>query len=118
MSKTKLRQIEKRIFIIKTQLGNIGEMRPGSLSKQYNVCGSPGCKCKDPVNPQKHGPYFQLSYSRKGKSTSQFIRPDMVKDVKKQLGNYKKFKELIDLWIELALEHSKMKINLMKKEKI
>jgi hypothetical protein len=33
----------------------LGDMRPGSLSTQYNVCGKLGCRCKaDP--PQKHGP--------------------------------------------------------------
>jgi len=117
MSKTQLMQIEKKILKVKTQLTKIGEMRPGSLSKQYNVCGTPGCKCKDKNNPQKHGPYYQLSYSRKGKSTSQFIRKEMVKDIEKQLKNYKKFKELTDTWIELALEHSKTKINLLKNTK-
>jgi hypothetical protein len=31
-------QIEKRIEKIKRELLEIGEMRPGRLSKQYNVC--------------------------------------------------------------------------------
>ncbi|MGC9328602.1 MAG: DUF6788 family protein [Candidatus Hinthialibacter sp.] len=29
-------------------------MRPGALSQQYNVCGNPRCRCKDPQHPQKH----------------------------------------------------------------
>ena len=33
-----LRQIEK----VKTQLAALGDLRPGSLSTQYNVCGTPG----------------------------------------------------------------------------
>lgn len=49
------------------------ELRPGSFSTQYNVCGSPGCRCKtDP--PKKHSPYYQISYTRKGKSSSRFVR--------------------------------------------
>ena len=57
------RQIEK----VKRDLAALGDLRPGSLSTQYNVCGSPGCKCKaDP--PVKHGPYYQVSYTRKGRS--------------------------------------------------
>ena len=35
------RQIEK----VKRDLAALGDLRPGSLSTQYNVCGSPGCRC-------------------------------------------------------------------------
>ena len=52
---------------IKRDLGAIGRMTVGSITKQFNVCGTPGCKCKDKTNPQKHGPYFYLrsSYGKK-----------------------------------------------------
>jgi len=41
-------------------------MRPGSLSKQYSVCGKAGCRCVDREKPRKHGPYYQLSYVHRG----------------------------------------------------
>ena len=63
------RQIEK----LKGDLAALGDLRPGSLSTQYNVCGSPGCRCKA-TPPQKHGPYYQVSYTRKGKSSSKFVK--------------------------------------------
>jgi hypothetical protein len=111
----KLDQIEKRIERIKKQLQEIGEMRPGSLSKQYNVCGKAGCRCKDETDPKKHGPYYQLSYGHKGKSTTQFIRPDMIPAIKKQLTNYKRFKALTEEWIDLALQHSKLAIEISRR---
>ncbi len=95
----KTNQIEKRIERIKKKLMKIGPMRPGSLSKQYSVCTKEGCKCMDPIDPRKHGPYYQLSYVRKGKSTTRFIRPPFVKNIQKQLLNYKTFKSLTDEWI-------------------
>lgn len=110
MSINKLKQIEKQIQRIKQELMNLGEIRPGSLSKQYNVCGKPVCRCKDPKNPKKHGPYYQISYVRKGKSTTSFVRPDHLSDVKTQLSNYKKLKKLVDRWIDLGLEYSKIKL--------
>jgi len=109
--------IEKRIERIKEELRKIGEMRPGSLSRQYSVCAKDGCKCMDPVNPQKHGPYYQLSYVRKGKSTSRFIRPNFVKDIKRELANYKKFKGLINEWLELAIQQSTLKLEALRKSK-
>ena len=98
MSTTKLKTIERRIQRIKDDLATIGEMRPGSLSKQYNVCGTPGCRCKDPVNPQRHGPYYQLSYVHRNKSTSQAIRPAFVDVTRAQITEYRRFKKLVEEW--------------------
>lgn len=109
-----IQQIERRIQRIKTQLAALGEMRPGSLSKQYNVCGKPGCRCKDPNHPQRHGPYYQLSWVHAGKSTTQFIRRPFLHQVKAQLATYKTFRRLTDEWVELALEAAKMTLQAAK----
>jgi len=84
-------------------------MRPGSLSKQYNVCGNPGCRCKDPVKPKRHGPYLQLSYSRGGKSKTEFIRKEMAPRVRRELKNYKGFEQLRDELIDLSIELSRLR---------
>src|SRR5450631_2396844 len=68
------RQIELRIKRIKRELTKLGPMRPGTLSMQYAACQKPGCACMDPVKPKKHGPFYQLSYSHLGKSTTRFVR--------------------------------------------
>lgn len=105
------RQIIKNISLLKNELNDITSMRSGSLSQQYNVCGSPGCKCKDPISPKKHGPYFKLRISRKGKNTTKFIKDENVELVKKQLENYKKFDQIIKKWIELANELADFEVN-------
>ena len=103
-----IQQIEQRIQRIKTQLAALGGMRPGSLSKQYNVCGKPGCRCKDPEHPQRHGPYYQLSWVHRGKSTTQFIRRPFVAQVKAQLATFKTFRQLTEQWVALALQAAKL----------
>jgi hypothetical protein len=112
----RLKQIEKQIHKIKKELTELGELRPGSLSKQYNVCGKATCKCKDPEAPQRHGPYYQISYGRKGKSSSAFVRPESLADIEKQLANYKRLMELVNLWIDLGLEHSRAKVEASRKK--
>src|SRR5208282_2765393 len=100
-----LRQIER----VKGKLAALGDLRPGSLSTQYNVCGTPGCRCKaDP--PEKHGPYYQVSFTRKGKSSSKFVRKEDLPEVRKQIKNYERMKLLTDKWIELAMELSNLRI--------
>src|ERR1035437_2224180 len=70
-------QIERQIEKVKRDLAALGDLRPGSLSTQYNVCGSPGCRCKA-TPPEKHGPYYQVSFTRKGKSSSKFVRKEVT----------------------------------------
>lgn len=102
-------QLERQIEKVKRDLAALGDLRPGSLSTQYNVCGTPGCRCKaDP--PQKHGPYYQVSFSRKGKSSSKFVKQEDLPAIRKQLKNYERMKELMDQWIDLATELSNLRL--------
>jgi len=104
-----IEDLEKRIVAIKKEISSLGEMRTGSLSEQYNVCGKAGCKCKDPKDPQKHGPYYQLSYSRYRKSTSQFVRQEDLEAVRQQLADYKTFMKLKDEWIDHSILLAKLR---------
>lgn len=97
-------QIQRRIEQIKRQLTDLGPLHPGSLSEQYNICGTPGCRCKDPHRPQKHGPYHQLSYGWRGKSSTRFVRPDQVEALREKVSNYKRLRELVHEWVDLAVE--------------
>jgi len=98
------KELERRIETIKAHLMALGPIHPGSISEQYNVCGTPGCRCKDPKKPQKHGPYYQLSYTWRSRSSSRFIRPGRLDRMREKVGNYKRFRELINEWVDLAIE--------------
>jgi len=105
----KIEKIEKKIEKIKQELVLLDDLQPGTLSKQYNVCGKPNCRCKaDP--PQKHGPYNQLSFNRKGKSSTKYVKNYQVATVRKQLKNYTKMRKLVDCWIELSTELCMLKL--------
>jgi Family of unknown function (DUF6788) len=97
-------QIQQRIAKLQQQLLALGPLHPGSISEQYNVCGTPGCRCKNAKDPQKHGPYYQLSFTWRGKSSSRFLRPEQVAEMRLKIGNYKRFRELTSKWVELAVE--------------
>ena len=84
----------KRIRKLEESLAQIGPMLPGGITEQWNVCGKAGCKCKDPDKPRKHGPYFQLSFTVGGKSSSMFIKPEDLAAAKDAVNNYARFKAL------------------------
>ena len=94
---------------VKRELVTIGDMRPGSLSTQYNVCGTPGCRCKA-TPPVKHGPYYQISYTRKGRSGTKFVKKEDLPIVQEQLNNYERMKTLMDRWIDLSMELSALRL--------
>jgi len=105
----KEQRLESEIAKIKQQIVQLDDLRPGTLSQQYNVCGTPGCRCKASP-PQKHGPYYQLSLTRRGKSKTRFVRRDELATIKKQLKNYTTLRELVDRWIDLATELSDLNL--------
>ncbi len=85
---------EERIKAAMQELGGIGPMLPGTLSEQYNVCGKASCRCKHPVNPVKHGPYFQLSFTVGGHSSTMFVKSGDLQIVRQMSNRWKRFKEL------------------------
>jgi hypothetical protein len=104
------RNLQQRINRLKSHISALGPMRPGSLSRQYNVCGKPGCRCKDSRNPRRHGPYYQLNYVYGGKKTSEFVKPQNLKAVRRQLANYKRFRQLTDQWVGSALKLARLEL--------
>jgi len=106
MTDKKLLQIEKQIAHIKQQLMEIGEMRPGSLTKQYK-------NTKD-----KKGGFYQISYTQKNKSKTEYVRPYHVKALKQQISSYKKCKLLVERWVELSIVYSKLKMDISNQSKL
>lgn len=103
MTKKHLHEIQKRIDRIKTQLAAIEDMRPGSLTRQY----------KDPES--QSGPYYQLSYTRDMKSRTEYIARDSVREVRRQIANYRRFKALSTEWVNLSIEHSRLQMKLARR---
>jgi hypothetical protein len=101
---TPIEELESEIAAIKQKLLKLGPMHPGSVSRQYQVCGNPACKCMHPKKPQKHGPYHKLSYVYRGKPVCRFVRAACVDAMNERLAIYKEFRSLMDQWIELSIQ--------------
>jgi hypothetical protein len=96
MSQKRIQRIEQKIDRIKRALLEIGRMRPGSLTRQYK-------------DPQHHtGAYWQISYTRRMKSRTEYVRREWVKELRRQIVTHKRFKRLVDQWIDLSIEHSRL----------
>ena len=86
-------QIER----VKQQLQELGPMRPGAISRQYR-------------NPkEKKRPFYQISYTHRMKSRSEYLRPENLVAVRRETANFKRFRKLMDRWVDLALKLSQLK---------
>ena len=103
-----LQEIDKEILHLKNQLLSLGPLHPGSLSRQYQVCGRPGCKCVDPHKPRPHGPYTKLTYVYHGKFTCRFVRAGTLKEVTALLASFKTLRKLTDQWVALAIQRAEL----------
>lgn len=100
---TRQAHLETKINTLKQELLTLGDLRPGTLSEQYNVCGKAGCACKaDP--PRKHGPYYQVSFTWQGRSHTQFVRRENLAATQQQLRTYERLRALVDAWVAAGLE--------------
>ena len=100
----KLERLEEAIHRIKREIGQIGALRPGSLSKQAR-------KTKT-----TYGAYWHLSYTHLGKGHTQYVRDSFVRQVKAEVSNFKRFKKLIDRLIALSIERSQLRMRTDKKQ--
>jgi len=89
-----LRNINRRIKGIKAELAALGDMRPGSLSRQTRRWG---------------GAYWQLSYTHRGKGHTEYVREEDLERVRQQVADYRRFRELTAEWVDLALECCRLK---------
>ena len=102
MKTHKLEGLEKSIQGIKREIQGIGDMRPGSLSKQMR-------RSKD-----KYGAYWHLSYTHRGKGRTQYIRQEFVAQIKDETAAFKRFRWLVDRLIALSIERSQLRMETAK----
>ena len=60
-------------------------------------------------DPQHHaGAYWQISYTRRMKSRTDYVRREWVTELRRQVVTHKRFTRLVDEWIDLSIEHSRL----------
>jgi len=95
---TQLKKTEKQIAGIKQKLLALGAMRPGSITRQYRL------------PKEKLRPFYQISYTHRMHSHSEYVRPENLAALRKETANFKRFRKFIDRWVGLALASSQLRV--------
>ena len=87
----KMKELHRKIGKLKEKSAGLGDMRPGSLSRQTRSWGKT---------------YWQISWTHRGKGGTGYVSNERYREVKRQTENYRRFREmcleLVDLSIKLA----------------
>lgn len=101
----KIDRLRGEIAGIMGKLAMLGDMRPGTLSVQYQ-------------NPaEKKGAYYQVSYTHRMRSRTDYARKDHVCEIRREIANYRKAKKYFEEWIACGIKLSKLKMKASKGEK-
>jgi hypothetical protein len=93
-----LEEMNRRIQRIKRELWEFGPMRPGSISRQY----------RRPKEQER--PFYQLSYTHRMRSHSEYVRPENLDSLRREIAAFKRFRKLINQWVDLALRASQLRV--------
>lgn len=99
MTKQKIQKLEKRIDAIRNEIASIGDIRPGSATKQ-----------KRSARGKAYAEYWYVSYTFRGKGYTEYVPDWAIEIVRKENENFKRLRDLADEWTELGIELSKLRI--------
>ena len=86
--------LESRRTAIQSQVAQLGDMRPGSITGTGGRCGNARCHCHRPADPG-HGPYYRLTRKVDGKTvTETFSSTAALAKAQREVAEYHLFREL------------------------
>jgi len=96
-----LRDLESQRAEILSQISQVGDLRPGSITAITGRCGKAVCHCHRPGDPG-HGPNFRLTRKTRGKTVSEtFISTVAQRKAEREVAEFHRFRELCQAFIEV-----------------
>jgi hypothetical protein len=91
---TSLTALETQRSDIQRRIGQLGDMRAGSITATGGRCGNPGCHCRKDGDPG-HGPFHRLTRKIEGKTvTETFATPVALRKAQQEVEEFHRFRGL------------------------
>jgi hypothetical protein len=89
-----LPELEQQRAAITQRIGQLGDLRPGSITGTSGRCGKPNCRCHQPGQPG-HGPTLRLTYKVDGKTVSESLpNAAALRKAEREVAAFRSFEEL------------------------
>jgi hypothetical protein len=96
-----LSDLEARRAQLLNQLGDLGDLRSGSISNTTGRCGKSNCRCHRPDQPP-HGPNPRLTYKIQGKTVTESLADSAAqKKAEREIAEFRRFEQLVREFIEV-----------------
>ena len=96
-----LLELEHQRSALTTQLSQLGDLRPGSVTGIVRRCGKPTCHCAQADDPG-HGPTLRLTYKVEGKTISEALPTSAsVRKAEREIAEFRKFQQLSRSFLEI-----------------
>lgn len=93
--------LESRRAAVQLQIGQLGDMRSGSITGTGGRCGNPNCHCHRAGDPG-HGPYYRLTRKVDGKTvTETFSSAASLTKAQREVAECQRFRELGDQLLDV-----------------
>ena len=82
-----MQKLKQEFERIKKEIASIGLVKKGSITRTYQSCRNPNCRCnKDPR--LRHGPYYLLTTKEKARTRTFSVPEGMLSEVGSYMDNY------------------------------
>ncbi len=99
-----LASLEGRRTELLRSMGNLKDMRPGSIVGAVWRCGKPSCHCAQPDDPG-HGPTLRLTYKSRGKTVTESLpTAAAVRKAEQEIAEFRNYQKLGHELVEVS-EH-------------
>ena len=89
-----LSTLEHQRHHIQLRIGQLGDLRSGSITTTGGHCGNRRCRCRQPNDPG-HGPFFRLTRKVNGKTvTETFPTSAALRKAQREVEEYRRFRQL------------------------
>jgi hypothetical protein len=97
-----LAALRSRRDAIKLEIGELGDLRPGSLVERYRRCGKAGCRCMR-AGERGHGPAWSLTRSLSGRTVTRLVPAGEAVDLTRaHLAEYRRLRRLLQEFLDLS----------------
>ena len=115
MNEKQIDKLKEEFYRVRDDISSISYLKKGTLSKCYQTCGNPGCRCHRDKK-YRHGPYWWWSTKEGGKTKSILVPEEMLPEVRDYIDNYrllkskvKKLEEISEKIIKIRIKEHKMR---------
>ncbi len=95
-------RLEEQYRKLKKQLMQVGVVCEGSLTRVFQKCGKPSCRCHRDKK-YRHGPYYSWTRKVRGKTVSRTVGKEHVRECQTWIENNRRLNKIIRAMRDLTL---------------